>query len=251
MPGSTAGMRLTLLLAVTEGLMQGVRLTPEGLEQPPVVAVWGALGTPAESIKCTGFFAAPNVVVTAATCILSTTPHGTVQHAACATGASECPTVPPTSLEVLSANALPERELVATVEAIAFRFSDPATMPEVHSVPTNPHASAKVPSGKRPPWTGMHRRSDLRARLGRGGHACQPAVSASAVRAASLSHTQPPSAALGTGGSATAAPLTGMGTACIRCVHPLLPGIQQGDEAEEARDAMLAIIADLRARLCV
>ena len=53
------------------------------------------------------------------------------QHAACAHGARDCPTLAPAALKVLKAASLPERAVVADVTAIEFRYSDPSQMPQI------------------------------------------------------------------------------------------------------------------------
>ena len=95
-----------------------------------VVAVWGRGG---KGPRCTGVFIAPEAVLTSCACVLSAEPEGTPLHAACANGAAECPTLPPSALELLAPGALPAREVVADVQAIEFRYSDPAAMPHVCS----------------------------------------------------------------------------------------------------------------------
>ncbi len=123
---------LAHLVLFANSIFQGSVLRADPDLPSAVVAIWsegGADGAP--HVRCTGVFVAPEVVLTAASCVLRGTPTGMVQHAACAHGARECPTLEPTSLKVLEAASLPERAVVADVIALEFRYSDPATMPQV------------------------------------------------------------------------------------------------------------------------
>jgi len=132
-----------LLLVLTSAVLRGL---PPGADSsavaPAVVALWGRQGTAAAAVRCTGVFVAPEVVLSAASCALAQQPTTVLQHAACASGkiaedtstnASHlgCPLHALADLEVLSAEALPNRLVVGEVLALEFRYSVPALMPLV------------------------------------------------------------------------------------------------------------------------
>ena len=119
------------LLLCVHSIDQGTVIKAHPDAPSAVVAIWSDGSSGATPVRCTGVFVAPEVVLTAASCILRATPTGLVQHAACAHGARDCPTLAPAALKVLTAASLPERVVVADVTAIEFRYSDPAQMPQI------------------------------------------------------------------------------------------------------------------------
>jgi hypothetical protein len=134
-------MRVTawlLLLALylkpplLHSLRAGLPVAADDDARSAVVAVWGKQGTPAASIRCSGVFVAPEVVLTAAACVLSGDPSSILEQAACARGAADCPTLPPDTLEVLkAADSLEDWEPTAEVLGYEFRYSVPRVMAQV------------------------------------------------------------------------------------------------------------------------
>lgn len=123
---------LLALLQVVRPVRNGLPLSFDEASKSAVVAIWGKVGSAAAAIRCSGVFIAPEVVLTAAACVVDGTPHSVLQHAACATGASDCPTLPAHSLEIIDAAQLPgQRETVADVVDYEFRYSVPSAMPQV------------------------------------------------------------------------------------------------------------------------
>ena len=131
--GATSLLLLIHLLLVVHSIDQGTVIKAHPDAPSAVVAIWSDGSSGATPVRCTGVFVAPEVVLTAASCILSATPTGLVQHAACAHGARDCPTLAPAALKVLKAASLPERAVVADVTAIEFRYSNPSQMPQICS----------------------------------------------------------------------------------------------------------------------
>ena len=131
--GAASLLLLIHLLLVVHSIDQGTVIKTHPDAPSAVVAIWSDGSSGATPMRCTGVFVAPEVVLTAASCILSATPTGLVQHAACAHGARDCPTLAPAALKVLKAASLPERAVVADVTAIEFRYSDPSQMPQICS----------------------------------------------------------------------------------------------------------------------
>ena len=126
-----AGLLLVSLPRLV-GVFSGSPVPAEEASAQAVVALWGKAGTAASEVRCSGVFIAPEVVLTAASCLLAEKPATLVEHAACAAGASSCPTLPADAFEVLSAAKLPEeQELIAVVLAFEFRYSVPQEMPQV------------------------------------------------------------------------------------------------------------------------
>ena len=128
-------VRLALVLLAT--FFPGARpvqygLTPSDDEMPPpppVVAVWDR-GVDSRR-RCSGVFVTPELVLTAASCVLSAPPSTLMEDVACAYGAEGCPLVEPGTLSVLSAAELPDQVHVAEVLDIELRYSDPRSMPRV------------------------------------------------------------------------------------------------------------------------
>lgn len=116
-------------------VQHGMPLPTDDPSASAVVAVWGKPGTTAEHVRCSGVFIAPEVVLTAAACVLAERPATPLVHMACAHGdKAGCRTLPPSLLEVVAASDLPdEREATAEVLALEFRYSVPSEMPQVCS----------------------------------------------------------------------------------------------------------------------
>ena len=123
---------LLLLARPSVCVLRGLPPTSDDAINLAVVGVWGKQGTVANATRCTGTFISPEVVLTAASCVLQGTPTGLFQHAACAHGAVSCPTVPADTLEIIAANRLPDtHERTAEVLSYEFRYSVPSLMPQV------------------------------------------------------------------------------------------------------------------------
>ena len=123
---------LSLLPDLASPVLSGIPVPDSDPAHHAVIAVWGKPGTAAADVRCTGVFIAPEVVLTAASCVLAAEPATLLQHAACAHGGAGCPTLPADTLEVLAANELPEkREPTAEVLSYEFRYSVPTSMPQV------------------------------------------------------------------------------------------------------------------------
>ena len=123
---------LSLLPDLASPVLSGIPVPDSDPAHHAVIAVWGKSGTAAADVRCTGVFIAPEVVLTAASCVLAAEPATLLQHAACAHGGAGCPTLPADTLEVLAANELPEkREPTAEVLSYEFRYSVPTSMPQV------------------------------------------------------------------------------------------------------------------------
>ena len=113
-------------------VLRGLPVTTGDGTDAAVIALWGREGTEAAGLRCTGVFIAPEVVLTAAACVLRSAPTGLFEHVACAHGGADCPTLPAATLQILAARALPEeREETAEVLSIEFRYSVPSLMPQV------------------------------------------------------------------------------------------------------------------------
>ena len=127
-----------VLLRAASSLRVGGPLPTEGDQAlPAIVAVWSPriaddVGAPSSPVRCTGTFIAPEVVVTAASCLLSRQPQGLVEQTACAYGHTGCPLVSSTSIQLLDPSLLPTRERsLGSVVGISFRYSDPSRTPEL------------------------------------------------------------------------------------------------------------------------
>ena len=84
MSAPVVALALLWLITPTLSVFLG-RALPDDPDTPhAVVAIWGTPGSEASHVRCTGVFVAPEVVLTAASCVLSGTPTGMVQHSACA-----------------------------------------------------------------------------------------------------------------------------------------------------------------------
>ena len=129
MPRCCAASVLLLLHGVRP-ILQGLPVAEEEL-QSAVVALWGRESTAAAARRCSGVFITPEVVLTAASCVISREPSTILEDAACAHGTADCPTLAPNDFEVLVSSALPERLQAAEVQAIEFRYSVPSLMPQV------------------------------------------------------------------------------------------------------------------------
>ena len=119
-------------------VLNGLPLHDHETTYEAVVAVWGRDGSEADGMRCTGAFITPEVVLTAASCLLRATPTGLFEHAACAHGGTGCPVVSPDALEILAAHDLDERNPSARVLSFEFRYSVPKLMPQVRC--HGPHA---------------------------------------------------------------------------------------------------------------
>jgi hypothetical protein len=129
--GAASLLLVIHLLLCVHSIDQGTVIKAHPDAPSAIVAIWSDGSSGAAPVRCTGVFVAPEVVLTAASCILRATPTGLVQHAACAHGARDCPTLAPAAIKVLTAASLPERVVVADVTAIEFRYSDPSQMPQI------------------------------------------------------------------------------------------------------------------------
>ena len=131
---------LGLLFGHCTAVLDGFPLDAEHSSFSAVVALWGRPGSAAAGVRCTATFVAPEVVLSAASCVLSRAPSTVLEHAACAYGrhgdggaheAVGCPLFSVDDLELLSSSALPERLEVGRIVALDFRYSSPSQMPRV------------------------------------------------------------------------------------------------------------------------
>ena len=79
---------LLILLAASPAyaVLNGLPLGVDDHALAAVVGVWGRDGTVAEGLRCTGTLISPEVVLTAASCVIRSAPVGLFEHVACAHG---------------------------------------------------------------------------------------------------------------------------------------------------------------------